>query len=76
MFGREPNFLHVVKLLRLPSKAIVLPFLGQGEREHYQPMPLVRLKVKDKGGGAVWLEEVFKIHPLPTVTSLFSRCGS
>lgn len=33
MFGREPNFLHVVKFLRLPGEAIILPLLGKGERE-------------------------------------------
>lgn len=48
MFGREPNFLHVVKLLRLPGEPVVLPFLGKGEREAYKPMTLLRLKVKDR----------------------------
>lgn len=33
VFGREPNFLHVVELLRLPGEAIILPLLGKGERE-------------------------------------------
>ena len=33
MFGREPNFLHVVKFLRLPGEAIILPLLGKGKRE-------------------------------------------
>lgn len=33
MFGREPNFLHVVKFLRLPGEAIILPLLGKEKRE-------------------------------------------
>lgn len=27
MFGRKPDFLHVIKLLRLPGEAVVLPLL-------------------------------------------------
>jgi hypothetical protein len=33
VFGRKPNFLHIVKLLGLPGEAIILPLLGKGERE-------------------------------------------
>lgn len=70
MFGREPNFLHVVKLLGLPGEPIVLPLLGTGEREPY------KAEAQGQGwGGWFWLEEALNIHPLPTVTSLPSRCG-
>ena len=48
MFGREPNFLHVVKFLRLPGEAIILPLLGKGKRE---AAPTIKKRRLVEGGG-------------------------
>lgn len=77
MFGREPNFLHVVKLLRLPGEAIILPLLGKGEREAAPTSALGGAQGQGQGQeGPIWHEEAFKSHRLPTVTSLPSKYGS
>lgn len=58
MFGREPNFLHVVELLRLPGEAIILPLLGKGEREAAPTSAPQGLKVKDwDKKGPIWLSK-------------------
>lgn len=49
MFGRESNFLHVVKLLRLPSKAIILPFLRKRRREATSTPALGRAQGQEQG---------------------------
>lgn len=62
MLGRESNFFHVVKLLRIPREAIILPLLGKGERRE-------GLKVKDRDErGPVWLEEALRSRGLPPET--------